>query len=222
MRGENLLHPELQALCTEFKKQCQAAGLNVGIGETWRTAEEQNVFYAAGKSNAKGDTYQSFHQWGVAFDFFKNVKGQEFNDIPFFQKCGAIASGLGLRWGVKVNGWVDNPHIQYEKFGTIAQLKSRYGTPEKFKATWAAPTPAPAPKPEPIKEEKPMTPEQVRKADEPSDWAKNVCIAAVTSGLIQGDGNGWYGWKEPVTLERLLVIISKPEYDGFIKSVRGA
>ena len=45
--------------------------------------------------------------------------------------------------------------------------------------------------------------------DEPSDWARAVCEQAVTSGLIKGDGKGWFGWREPVSLERLLVILHK-------------
>lgn len=45
--------------------------------------------------------------------------------------------------------------------------------------------------------------------DFPSNWAKNACDKAARSGLILGDGQGWFGWKEPVTLERLLVILDK-------------
>jgi N-acetylmuramoyl-L-alanine amidase len=45
--------------------------------------------------------------------------------------------------------------------------------------------------------------------DIPSDWGKAACDKAVKTGLILGDGKGRYGWKEPVTLERLLVILDK-------------
>jgi N-acetylmuramoyl-L-alanine amidase len=43
----------------------------------------------------------------------------------------------------------------------------------------------------------------------PSDWAAAACGKAVKSGLIKGDGAGWFGWKEPVLLERLLVVLDK-------------
>ncbi|MCL2002757.1 MAG: N-acetylmuramoyl-L-alanine amidase [Oscillospiraceae bacterium] len=73
---------------------------------------------------------------------------------------------------------------------------------------------------QPAPDNQPAAPD-IPKEDTPSEWAKTACIAAVTSGLIAGDGQGWYGWKEPVTLERLLVILSKPEFDGFVKAARG-
>jgi N-acetylmuramoyl-L-alanine amidase len=45
--------------------------------------------------------------------------------------------------------------------------------------------------------------------DRPSQWARDVCERAVSSGLILGDGHGNYGWREPVTLERMLVLLDK-------------
>jgi N-acetylmuramoyl-L-alanine amidase len=45
--------------------------------------------------------------------------------------------------------------------------------------------------------------------DRPSAWAKEVCDRAVESGLILGDGRGNFGWREPVTLERMLVLLDK-------------
>jgi N-acetylmuramoyl-L-alanine amidase len=50
------------------------------------------------------------------------------------------------------------------------------------------------------------------RGDSPSVWAKDVCDRAKDSGLILGDGKGRYGWQEPVTLERLLVILDKLGY----------
>ena len=50
--------------------------------------------------------------------------------------------------------------------------------------------------------------------DTPSAWAAEACLKAVDSGLILGDGDGWYGWKEPLTLERMLVIFDKLELLG--------
>ena len=45
--------------------------------------------------------------------------------------------------------------------------------------------------------------------DCPSEWAKAACGKAAASGLVVGDGKGLFGWREPVTLERLLVILDK-------------
>jgi N-acetylmuramoyl-L-alanine amidase len=68
------------------------------------------------------------------------------------------------------------------------------------------------PQPEKSKEDISMP-----KKDNPSPWAANVCLAAKDSGLILGDGSGFFGWQEPLTLERMLVIISKPEYAEFLR-----
>lgn len=62
--------------------------------------------------------------------------------------------------------------------------------------------PAPVPTPVPPKEDAVVK-------DEPSEWAKTACEKVVQNGLIKGDGAGWYGWKDPVTLERMLVILNK-------------
>jgi N-acetylmuramoyl-L-alanine amidase CwlA len=45
--------------------------------------------------------------------------------------------------------------------------------------------------------------------DKPSDWARGACESAVKSGLLAGDGKGWFGWGEPVSLERLMTILDK-------------
>ena len=55
----------------------------------------------------------------------------------------------------------------------------------------------------------PPAPPEPPPSDTPSAWAADACARAVESGLIAGDGKGWFGWREPVTLERLLVILEK-------------
>jgi N-acetylmuramoyl-L-alanine amidase len=58
------------------------------------------------------------------------------------------------------------------------------------------------PKPAPV-------PEQDQ-ADKPSGWAEAACDKAVAAGVIQGSG-GKFGWREPVTLERMLVVLDRLE-----------
>ena len=69
-RSIDVLHPELKKKIEELKKRCSAAGLKIGISETWRTVEEQDKLYAKGRTepgnivtNARGSTYSSMHQW---------------------------------------------------------------------------------------------------------------------------------------------------------------
>jgi peptidoglycan L-alanyl-D-glutamate endopeptidase CwlK len=140
------LHPRLQTLANKLKSQCESQGLKIGIGECFRTVAEQDALYAKGRTtsgsivtNAKGSSYSSMHMWGVAFDIYRNDgKGAYYNDDKFFQKVGAIGKKLGLEWGGDWKSIVDLPHFQLPDWGsTPTKLKSKYGTPDKFKATWS-------------------------------------------------------------------------------------
>ena len=77
MRDITLCHPRLQRIAAAWLKACAAEGITVAISETLRTAAEQDALYAQGRTkpgnivtNAKGSSYKSQHQWGIAFDFY--------------------------------------------------------------------------------------------------------------------------------------------------------
>ena len=139
------LHPELIPICNEFIKRCKAAGLNVLVTDTFRSKAEQTDLYSQGRTT-KGNIVtncqypDSPHNWGVAFDFCRNVKGREYdNSDRFFERCGAIGKQLGLTWGGDWKKFVDKPHLELKKFmpnSSCSWLKSTYGTPEKFISTW--------------------------------------------------------------------------------------
>lgn len=145
MRNINALHPELQQKIAELLKLCEKKGLKVGISECLRTVEEQDALYAQGRTkpgnkvtNAKGSTYSSQHQWGIAFDFYRDDGTGAFNTSgSFFEKVGSLAKSLGLGWGGDWKSPVDKPHLYLPGWGsTTALLKQKYGTPEKFMKTW--------------------------------------------------------------------------------------
>ncbi len=151
-RDINALHPDLQEKIKQLKNLCSKNGLNIGIGECFRTVVEQDALYAQGRTqsgnivtNARGSFYNSQHQWGIAFDFFKNEKGHEFDDLLFFTDVSKLAKSIGLAWG---GDWVsikDRPHLYLPDWGsTTKQLKAQYGTPDKFVSTWNTPPAAPA------------------------------------------------------------------------------
>lgn len=147
------LHPTLQTKINQLIKECKAVGITIGIGECLRTVAEQDALYAKGRSapgsivtNAKGNSYSSMHQWGVAFDFYLNMDidgdGKTSDDAynnatKVFNKVGAIAKKLGLEWGGDWRSIKDLPHLQLSNWGsTPSQLKAKYGTFEAFKKTW--------------------------------------------------------------------------------------
>lgn len=140
------LHPRLQELIKKLKAECEKQGLKIGIGECVRTVAEQDALYAKGRTdkssgivtNAKGNTYSSMHQWGIAFDFYRNDgKGAYYDNDGFFTKVGKIGQKLGLEWGGTWTSIVDKPHFQLPDWGSgSSKIKSLYGTPAKFMATW--------------------------------------------------------------------------------------
>jgi peptidoglycan LD-endopeptidase CwlK len=145
MRDINRCHPRLIELSKKLVSACRGQGLIIGIGESFRTKEEQDALYAKGRTapgnivtNAKGSSYSSHHQWGTAFDIYRSDgKGVYTDGDGFFEKVGKIGKSIGLEWGGDWKSPVDKPHFQLPDWGsTTARLKRMYGTPEKFMDTW--------------------------------------------------------------------------------------
>lgn len=146
-RNINELHPELQSKISKLIDKCADKGLKIGIGECVRTVAEQDALYAKGRTapggivtNAKGSTYSSMHQWGIAFDFYRNDgKGAYCTDGSFFEKVGEIGQDIGLEWGGSWKSIKDRPHFQLPQWGsTPSKLKTQYVTPDKFRKQWNA------------------------------------------------------------------------------------
>jgi len=145
MRNINKCHPRLIDLSKKLVSACRGQGLIIGIGESFRTKEEQDALYAKGRTapgnivtNAKGSSYSSHHQWGTAFDIYRNDgKGVYTDSDGFFKKVGKIGKSIGLEWGGDWKSPVDKPHFQLPDWGsTTTKLKKMYGTPENFMDTW--------------------------------------------------------------------------------------
>lgn len=145
MRDITLCHPRLQKLAAQLLEECSRQGLKIKIGETLRTMAEQDDLYAQGRTkpgnivtNAPGSSYSSYHQWGTAFDIYRddgqgayNVSGQ------FFEKVGEIGVSIGLEWGGNWKSIVDKPHFQLPDWGsTTTGIKKMYANPEEFMKTW--------------------------------------------------------------------------------------
>jgi len=138
-------HPRLQSLAAQLKTKCAAKGYQIAIGESFRSAAEQDALYAQGRTkpgaiitNVSGSSYGSMHQWGIAFDFYRNDGRGAYNTSGnFFEAVGAIGKGLGLEWGGDWKSIVDRPHFQLPDWGsTPGLLKQKYGNFAGFKKTW--------------------------------------------------------------------------------------
>ena len=132
-RDIGLLRPDVEANCRIWLERCKAEGLNVLVTNTVRDEEYQSWLYEQGRTrpggivtNSRTPTYHS-DKAGLAFDFCKNVKGQEYSDGDFFRKAAAIAKEMGFSWGGDWTSFVDMPHIQWDNYGTWTNAKIRAG-----------------------------------------------------------------------------------------------
>lgn len=184
MRDITLCHPRLQKLAAQLLEECAQQGLQIRIGETLRTVEEQDALYAQGRTepgsivtNSPGSSYSSYHQWGTAFDFFRNDgKGAYYDNDGFFTKVGKIGVSLGLEWGGNWKSIVDKPHFQLPDWGsTPSRLKRLYGTPEKFREEWSEKT---------EREEDGDMEKRYNTVDEIPDWGKKTIQKLVDKGCF--------------------------------------
>ncbi len=214
MRGIEKLHPELRPIAEEFRHRCLGAGLNVLITETLRTQAEQTALYEQGRTKpgsivTRAKYPNSPHCWGVAFDFCRNKKGQEYvNTDGFFEKCGAIGKGLGLTWGGDWKSFPDRPHLELKRYMPSASCKwliATYGSPETFFKTWKQTAGEPVEQPE-EKEEKKMVYETY--ADLP-DWAKGAVKKLMDKGAMRGDEKGNLNLSEDMA--RMCVLLDRLE-----------
>lgn len=153
MRDIKLLHPRLQAKAALLLEECKKQGVYILFSECLRTVAEQDALYAQGRTapgnivtNAKGSTYSSQHQWGIAIDFYIDMdidgdgdkRDDAFNNSTgLFERVGAIAKSIGLGWGGDWTSIKDRPHLYLPDWGSTAtKLKNQYGTPERFMQTW--------------------------------------------------------------------------------------
>lgn len=132
-RDISRLRADVAANCRLFVEECKKQGLPVLVTETVRDLEYQASLYAKGRtapgSIVTNQKTPSFH-WdkvGLAFDICKNVKGHEYDDAAFFQKCGAIGKKMGFTWGGDWTSLVDKPHFQWDQGGKYTAAMVRAG-----------------------------------------------------------------------------------------------
>ena len=179
-----MCHPLLISKCERLVEICRGKGLVIGVGECLRTAEEQDKLYAKGRTspgrivtNAKGYNLESHHQWGTAFDIYRNDgKGLYYDSDGFFEKVGEIGKSLGLEWGGDWKSPVDRTHFQLKYWGsTTERLKKEYITVEAFMKNWD------------IQEEE-VTEKIYNDVSELPKWAKATIEKLIEKSYLSGDG----------------------------------
>lgn len=142
-------HPELQMKAALLVEKCEEQNLHIKITECFRSVAEQDDLYSQGRTtagsivtNAKGSSYSSQHQFGIAFDICRNDGKGAYNESDnFFRKVADIGKSIGLSCGIDWTSIYDPCHYYLPYWGsTTSKLKSIYGTPEAFKKTWSGQT----------------------------------------------------------------------------------
>jgi peptidoglycan L-alanyl-D-glutamate endopeptidase CwlK len=123
------LHPDLQPLATRLIETANDQGINAKVISGLRTYEEQDELFAQGRTKpgkvvtkAKGG--QSIHNFGCAFDVgvFSEDGRTYHGESKHYKTLGQIGESLGLEWGGRWAGFVDEPHFQLTKGKTLAQM----------------------------------------------------------------------------------------------------
>jgi len=124
------LIPETRAKAKAFIAACNAAGIDVLIYCTFRSAAEQDELYKIGRSqpgaivtNARGG--DSWHNWGRAFDFVPLVSGKpQWSNADLYRRCGVIAESCGLEWAGRWSGKLkETAHCQFMAGASLEKLK---------------------------------------------------------------------------------------------------
>lgn len=144
-RSENRIgavHPWIRESGIEIITRAYAEGIYVQFSSGLRSFEEQAIIYGQGrpdyvwngkKYGSKGNIVSnakpggSIHNYGLALDYFlvsDDGKTSLWTVNTKWKRVGAIAKELGYEWGGDWKGFVDYPHIQYNKGLTTAQLAS--------------------------------------------------------------------------------------------------
>lgn len=138
------LHPNLDHKLGKLLDLCEKQGIYLIITEGFRTKEYQDKLYAQGRTapgkivtSARGSSYSSQHQWGIAFDIAINDKKLLYSESVIAKVAHIAKTKCNLGWGGDWKSFKDTPHFHLKNWGTTTiDLKVQYGTFEKFKATW--------------------------------------------------------------------------------------
>lgn len=122
----NTLHPKFRDSAIQAWTEAQAAmpsNVHIIVVQGLRTFAESDALYAKGRTApgpivTKAKAGQSYHNYGLAFDFAMITDGKEDEQVcPNWMKVVVIMQGHGMTWGGGFpEGFHDNPHFE-NKYG---------------------------------------------------------------------------------------------------------
>lgn len=129
--GANALYHPVQATAEALIQKAGDAGYDVAIASTFRNAEYQNELYAQGRTKpgaivTNAEAYQSYHQYGLAFDISLSRKDKQAVTQADYATVGHIGEGLDLIWG---GTFGDDGHFEYHPTYNWEDLKAVFDAP---------------------------------------------------------------------------------------------
>ena len=125
------LLPKAQEIARRWLKAARVRaaelGVEVRIIDGNRSYAEQDRLYAKRPkvTNARGG--QSWHNFGLAFDFGVFRGASYLGDSPHYKTLGSIATSIpGTTWGGTWAKLVDEPHIQLNLFPSISAARAAF------------------------------------------------------------------------------------------------
>lgn len=122
----NTLHPKFRAAAIEawmVAQEAMPANVQIIVVQGLRTFAESDALYAQGRTKpgsivTKAAAGQSYHNYGLAFDFAMITNGKDDETVgPLWMKIVAVMEKYGMTWGGNFpEGFHDNPHFE-NKFG---------------------------------------------------------------------------------------------------------
>jgi len=124
----------------------------VGVSSTYRCSAYQDQLFAQGRTrpgnivtNARGG--ESIHNFRLAFDFFQNIRGQEWNNAAFFAEGGRIWRGMGGVWGGDWASFRDRTHCEFTGGLSLRDLQGGRRLAQDATMPWEAARPKSEPTP---------------------------------------------------------------------------
>lgn len=128
----NTLHPKFRQSAIDAWTEAQAAmpaNVKIIVVQGLRTFAESDALYAQGRTTSgpivtKAAAGQSYHNYGLAFDFAMVTNGHDDESVgPNWLKVVSIMEAHGMTWGGDFpEGFHDNPHFENKYGHTWRQL----------------------------------------------------------------------------------------------------
>lgn len=130
-RNLSTLLPEAQKAARQWFRlaaaEAESQGYEVKIICGTRTYAEQDNLYRQRPKVTNARAGQSWHNFGLAWDFGLFQKGKYFGDHPLYTTLGRLHARVNnVAWGGEWKSFVDLPHLQLNKFGSISEARRMF------------------------------------------------------------------------------------------------